>query len=122
VDFGSVEFYYAAHDLSHDLTHEKERAAALRDRFDELASKIDWSIAGAQLAKGQLTILPTKIVKEIEAFARQPDIARRAAELRLGPIRLVVALIACRVWTRNRAAARVLRAVKGQRAVSELAP
>jgi hypothetical protein len=119
-DYGDLEFDYGAHDLSHYLTPAKERAAVSRDRFDKLADKIDWRNAGAQLANGQLTTLPTEIVKEIEALAQQPDVVQRAAELGLDPIKLVVALIAIRVWARNRAAARVLRAIKGDRPISEL--
>jgi hypothetical protein len=96
-----------------------ERAAASRDRFDELAAKIDWSNAGAGLANGRLTSLPTAIVNEIQALAQQSDIVQRAAELGLDPIKLVIALIALRASARNRAAARVLRAIKGKRAISE---
>jgi hypothetical protein len=104
----------------HDVTLAKERAAVSRDRFDELAAKIDWSNAGPHLANGQLTNLSTEIVNKIQALAQQPDILQRAAELGLDPIRLVIALIASRVWAGNRAAARVLRAIKGKRAASEL--
>jgi hypothetical protein len=101
-----LKCYYGAHDLSHDLTPAKERAAGSPDRFDELAAKIDWRNVGVELANGQLTTLPAEIVKEIEALAQQPDVVQRAAELGLDPIKLVVALIAIRVWARNRAAAR----------------
>jgi hypothetical protein len=116
------EFSLDASDLSFDLTpaSNKESADALRDRFDELAAKIDWSNASVQLANGQLTILPAEIVNEIQAFAQQPHIVQRAAELGLDPIKLVIALIASRVSARNRAAARVLRGIKGKRAISEL--
>jgi hypothetical protein len=65
-------------------------------------------------------VLPTEIVSEIEALAQQPDIVHGAAEHGNDPIKLVVALLACRVWARNRVAARVLRAIKGKRAISEL--
>jgi hypothetical protein len=118
--FSSREFYCRAHDLLHDVTLAKERAAVSRDRFDELAAKIDLSNTGLQLANGQLTNLSTEIVNKIEALAQHPDILQRAAELGLDPIRLVIALIASRVWAGNRAAARVLRAIKGKRAISEL--
>jgi Vault protein inter-alpha-trypsin domain/von Willebrand factor type A domain len=120
-DFDAAEFSRAASDFSLITpVPSNEKAAASRDRFDELAAKIDWSNASAQLANGQLTILPADIVNEIQAFAQQPHIVQRAAELGLDPIKLVIALIACRVWARNRAAARVLRAIKGDRAISEI--
>jgi hypothetical protein len=66
------EFSLDSSDLSFDLTpaSNKESADALRDRFDELAAKIDWSNASVQLANGQLTILPAEIVNEIQAFAQ----------------------------------------------------
>jgi len=121
-DFDAAELFPEASDLSFDLAPapNKESADASRDRFDELAAKIDWSNAGTQLANGQLTSLPTEIVNEIQALARQPDIVQRAAELGLDPIKLVIALIASSVLARNRATARVLRAIKGDRAISEL--
>ena len=117
-----VEFSCDASPSSFDFTPalNRESANASRDRFDELAAEIDWSDVGAQLANGQLTSLPTEIVNEIQALAQQPDIVQRAAELGLDPIKLVIALIACRVSARNRAAARVLRAIKGNRPISEL--
>ena len=68
--------------------------------------------AGAQLANGQLTILLAEIVNEIQALAQQPHILRRAVELGLDPIKFVIALIACRVWACNRAAARLLRSMQ----------
>jgi hypothetical protein len=120
-DFVDAEFSSDVPDLSFDFSPpNQERAAASRDRFDELAAKIDWSNAGTQLANGQLTSLPTEIVNQIQALAQQPDIVQRAAELGLDPIKLVIALIASSVRARNRAAARVLRAIKGDRAISEL--
>jgi hypothetical protein len=121
-DFGDLKFSCHGSDFSFDLSPaaNKGRAAASRDRFDELAAKIDWSNAGAGLANGQLTRLPAEIVNEIQMLAQRPDIVQRAAELGLDPIKLVIALIARRVRARNRAAARVLRAIKGKRAISEL--
>jgi len=117
-----VEFSCDASPSSFDHTRapKKESAEASRDRFGELAAKIDWSNASAQLANGQLTSLPTEIVNQIQALAQQPDMVQRAAELGLDPIKLVIALIASKVRARNRAAARVLRAIKGDRAISEL--
>jgi hypothetical protein len=79
----------------------EERPAAASDRFDELATNIDWSNAAAQLAKGQLTTLPTDIGNKIHAHAQRPDIVSRAAELGLDPIMLVIALVARRVWARE---------------------
>jgi hypothetical protein len=119
-DFDAEEIPCQGADFSL-ITHvpSNESAAASRDRFDELAAKIDWSNAGAGLANGQLTSLPTEIVNEIQALAQQPDIVQRAAELGLDPIKLVIALIASRARARNWAAARVLRAIKGDRAISE---
>ena len=121
-EFDGIAFSCDASPSSFDHTPapKKESADASRDRFDELAAKIDWSNASAQLANGQLTSLPTEIVNEIQALAQQPHIVQRAAELGLDPIKLVIALIASRVQARNRAAARVLRAIKGDRAISEL--
>jgi hypothetical protein len=121
MDFDAADFSCEGSDFSLITpVPSNERAAASRDRFDELAAKIDWSNAGAGLANGQLTSLPAEIVNEIQVLAQQPDILQRATELGLDPIKLVIALIACRVRAHNRAATRVLRAIKGDRATSEI--
>ena len=55
-DFDAAELFPEASDLSFDLAPapNKESADASRDRFDELAAKIDWSNAGTQIGRAHV--------------------------------------------------------------------
>jgi len=101
----------AAYDLGRAETVGSPPARGLA----ELADRIDWDAAPQRLQAGDLSSVDPGVATEIRRTAADPEVIALAVKLRLDPIALIVALIARARAFASRSAARIARAVLGQR-------
>lgn len=85
-----------------------------------VGSKIDWDISPNQLLAGDLSALDPHDACLIEDAAALPEVIALAKLINVDPIVLVVALIARSQSRRNRSAARIAKAILGNRFTEEL--
>ena len=81
----------------------------------ELAGEIDWDAAPQRLQRGDLSAVEPGVASEIRRAAADPEVLAVARKLRLSPVALIVALLARAHAIASRSAARIARAVLGQR-------
>jgi hypothetical protein len=93
-----------------------------RDRLDGagLAAAIGWDQAPHRLQAGDLADLDPMVARAIRYLAARAEIIELARKLALDPLVLVIGLLARMQAGRNRSAARVARAIFGQRPHREL--
>lgn len=90
------------------------RRAVLRD------VRIDWDMAPNQLIAGDLSALDAGAALAVTAMAAWPGFVALAQRLGVAPVALVIAALAQSQALSNRSAARVARAILGNRSAREL--
>jgi hypothetical protein len=86
----------------------------------EAAASIDWDAEPQALVTGNLSSLKQALVRLIKSIAVTPKVRELAKQLQLDPVVVVIALLARHRAEENRSAARLMRAVLGDRSVSEI--
>lgn len=82
--------------------------------------QVDWDAAPQRLAEGDLSGLPHAVRNAIETAAALLPIRVLAKHMRLAPTRLALGLLARRDAARSRSAARIAKAILGDRAAADL--
>jgi hypothetical protein len=95
---------------------------AMRPAHDlaALSRRIPWELAPQRLQDGDLSDLEPDLEKTIRCLAGDPAIARAAKDIGCDPVVLVIALLARTAASRNRTAARLARAILGERPTDQL--
>ena len=82
--------------------------------------KVDWDSSPNQLLVGDLSALDPQDARLIERAAALPEAVALANQMNIGPIVLILALIAQSQSRRNRSAARIAKAILGDGFTEEL--
>jgi hypothetical protein len=85
-----------------------------------LSQRIPWELAPQRLQEGDLSDLEPDLAQTIRRLAGEPVIARAAKDIGCDPVVLIIALLARAAASRNRAAARLARAILGERPTDQL--
>jgi hypothetical protein len=127
---GSAAAYEAPRDFEADAPGRSRRSLlnrlgglfATRPAADlaALCRRIPWELAPQRLQEGDLSDLEPNLAQTIRRLAGEPMIARTAKDMDCDPVALVIALLARVAAPRNRAAARVARAILGERPTGHL--
>lgn len=88
--------------------------------LDALSRRIPWDRAPQRLQSGDISDLDADVAQAIRRLATEPIIVRAARDLGCDPIVLVIALLARAAAARERTAARVARAILGERPTHQL--
>jgi hypothetical protein len=84
------------------------------------SSRIDWNVSPNRLIAGDLSVLDQDDVVAIRFQAQRPEVIALAQRLGIDPVALVVAALAHAQSATNRSAARVAKAILGNRSRAEL--
>jgi hypothetical protein len=112
-----------------DIAPRRERRTGVLRRRDSptdrpalpgVGSKIDWDISPNQLLAGDLSALDPQDARLIEDAAALPEVIALAKRMNVDPIVLIVGLVARSQSRRNRSAARIAKAIFGNRIIEEL--
>jgi hypothetical protein len=88
--------------------------------LSEIGEKIDWDLAPQRLQAGDLSQLNNDTALAIRDLALAPQVQALAQQLGLDPILLAIGLIARAMSATNRSAARIAKAIIGDRLTDEL--
>ena len=85
-----------------------------------LAEAVDWDMAPNQLQIGDLSVLDEGVAHEIRRLAHEVEFVELAQNLGIDPVVLLIGIVAHIQSSRNRTAARIGKAILGDRSVEDL--